>query len=198
MKRILVIAAALSLLIPAMASAAPDKPHKDHHAGTTKPAKGEKPVHKPHKPPGGGGNYKPPHKPGTRPPHKPDTRPPHKPGKPPHRPGWGNNRPGHRPGKPGGGYHKPRPSQYYWRGRWFGRVHAAAFRYPAGYHYRIWNEGDRLPVLFLNSAYYYDGYAQLGLEVPPPGYRWVRYGPDLLLVDINTNEVEQVVYGAFY
>lgn len=52
--------------------------------------------------------------------------------------------------------------------------------------------------MFLSSTYYYDGYAQLGLEVPPPGYRWVRYGHDLLLVDTNTNEVEQVVYGAFY
>jgi Ni/Co efflux regulator RcnB len=218
MKRIILFAAAFALCMPTLALAAPNKaPHKDHHAGTTKPTTGAKPVrpekpahggghnrpghggghnrpgnggghNRPDRPGNGGGHHNRPHKPGN----KPGTRPPHKPGtRPPHRPG-------NRPGRPGHGYHKPRPSQFYWRGKWLGRIHASLFQYPHGYSYRIWNEGDRLPPLFLSSSYYYDGYAQLGLEAPPPGYRWVRYGPDLLLVDTNTNEVEQVVYGAFY
>ena len=38
----------------------------------------------------------------------------------------------------------------------------------------------------------------MGLEPPPPGYRWVRYGPDLLLVNVRTRRVADVIYGAFY
>jgi hypothetical protein len=41
-----------------------------------------------------------------------------------------------------------------------------------------------------------------GLLVPglgaPPDYQWVRYGPDLLLVDLTTGEVIDVVYDVFY
>jgi Ni/Co efflux regulator RcnB len=73
-----------------------------------------------------------------------------------------------------------------------------AFRYPRGYSYRAWNVGDILPGLFLGSVYAFTDYALAGIGPPPRGYRWVRYGPDLLLVDLNTNAVEQVVYGAFY
>lgn len=55
-----------------------------------------------------------------------------------------------------------------------------------------------LPSLFLSPAYYYTGFAMLGLEPPPPGYRWVRYGPDLLLVQVHTGRIVDVIYGAFY
>lgn len=58
--------------------------------------------------------------------------------------------------------------------------------------------GAVLPPLFLASAYYYSGWADLGLPPPPPGFQWVRYGPDLLLVDVTTGEVVDTVYGAFY
>ncbi|MEJ0065348.1 MAG: RcnB family protein [Caulobacteraceae bacterium] len=32
---------------------------------------------------------------------------------------------------------------------------------------------------------------------PPPGSRWVRYGPDLLLVNLTTGRVEDTAYGVF-
>jgi Ni/Co efflux regulator RcnB len=32
---------------------------------------------------------------------------------------------------------------------------------------------------------------------PPKGYRWVRYGPDLLLVNVRTGRISDVIYGAF-
>jgi Ni/Co efflux regulator RcnB len=38
----------------------------------------------------------------------------------------------------------------------------------------------------------------MGLEGPPYGYRWVRYGPDLLLVNTRTGRIEDAIYGAFY
>jgi hypothetical protein len=31
----------------------------------------------------------------------------------------------------------------------------------------------------------------------PPGYAGVRFGPDLLLVNLGTDEVEDVIYGVF-
>ena len=113
-------------------------------------------------------------------------------------------RPGHhrpapsRPSRPRPGYTKPRPNQYFWRGRWFGRYRAPAFVYPRGYSYRIWYPGNRLPLLFLTTQFFFDNFRTLGLEVPPPGYRWVRYGPDLLLVNVRTGDIDDVIYGAFY
>ncbi len=59
----------------------------------------------------------------------------------------------------------------------FHRIHAPAFRYPHGYHYRHWGIGAILPSLFLASPYYWTDWAALGIGPPPPGYVWVRYGP---------------------
>jgi Ni/Co efflux regulator RcnB len=78
------------------------------------------------------------------------------------------------------------------------RVHASAFRYPRGYHYRRWNAGSILPRLFLSSAYYYPSWYNLGFGPPPPSYQWVRYGPDLLLVNGYTGRIRDVVYNVFY
>jgi Ni/Co efflux regulator RcnB len=54
-----------------------------------------------------------------------------------------------------------------------------------------------LPAVFLTSTYIYSNYYGLGLGAPPPGYVWVRYGPDLLLVQQGTGRVADVIYGAF-
>ena len=58
--------------------------------------------------------------------------------------------------------------------------------------------GMMLPSLFLAPAYYYADWAALGLPPPQPGFQWVRYGPDLLLVNVETGQVVDAVYGAFY
>jgi Ni/Co efflux regulator RcnB len=78
-----------------------------------------------------------------------------------------------------------------------GRIRGPAFIYPPGYVYRRWTAGLLLPAIFLSATYYYDGYASLGLSPPPPGYRWVRYGPDLVLVNLATGRVADVAYGVF-
>lgn len=105
-------------------------------------------------------------------PGKPQPPRPVKP-MPPHRPGAG------------------RPPQ-------FRPIHGPVFGYPHGYRYRRWTIGLLLPTIFLSSRYYYDDYAQMGVGAPPYGYRWVRYGPDLLLVRLRTRRVVDVIYGAFY
>jgi Ni/Co efflux regulator RcnB len=78
------------------------------------------------------------------------------------------------------------------------RVHAVPFVYPNGWGYRRWGIGVPLPTIFLASTYFYADWATLGLAPPQPGFQWVRYGPDLLLVDVHTGQVVDAVYGAFY
>jgi Ni/Co efflux regulator RcnB len=80
----------------------------------------------------------------------------------------------------------------------FHRIRARTFHYPRGYRYRRFRVGLILPALFLSSAYFFNSYYDLGLGPPPPGYVWVRYGPDLLLVNRYTGRVVDVIYGAFY
>jgi Ni/Co efflux regulator RcnB len=50
----------------------------------------------------------------------------------------------------------------------------------------------------LTPAYYYTNWAALGLPPPEPGFQWVQYGPDLLLVNVATGRVVDVAYGVFY
>jgi|SRR5579862_3147773 len=96
---------------------------------------------------------------------------------------------------PGPGGH----AEFVFRGRPF---HPAPFArpwvYPPGWGYRRWGVGMVLPPLFLAPAYFYADYAALGLPPPEPGFQWVQYGPDLLLVNLATGQVVDVAYGVFY
>lgn len=86
-----------------------------------------------------------------------------------------------------------------WHGnRWAGqRYSAPRYVYPGGYSYRRWSPGLILPGVFLGSSYYWDDYSDFGLFAPPYGYRWVRYGPDLLLVNVRNGRIRDVRYGVF-
>jgi Ni/Co efflux regulator RcnB len=77
------------------------------------------------------------------------------------------------------------------------RVHAGVYHYPHGYTYRRWAVGRPLPRAFIAPAYYYPGYAALGLAAPPANFQWVRYGPDLMLVNVATGNVVDIRYGVF-
>jgi len=138
--------------------------------------------------------------------HRPPGRPP--PGRPPTgRPAGaphGPMGPGPHGAMRGPGPHGammgpgPHGAQFSYRGRMINRVHAAPFAYPSGWGYRRWGIGMALPPLFLAQAYWYADWAAFGLPPPQPGYQWVRYGPDLLLVNVATGQVVDAVYGAFY
>jgi hypothetical protein len=102
-------------------------------------------------------------------------------------------------GGPGPGPHIGGPvAQFSYHNRMFNPIHAAPFVYPSGWAYRRWAIGAVLPAIFLAPAYYYTDYATLGFDPPPPGAQWVRYGPDLLLVDVSSGQVLEVVPGVFY
>jgi Ni/Co efflux regulator RcnB len=177
MFRTFAIAATLALVLPSLAAAQ----QHDEHKGQPHPA--------PH--PGGA----PPPHPGPGGPHPQfkQVGPQHGPVHPGPGPMAGPHPgPGPMAGPRAGG------AQFSFHGHAINRVHVDPFRYPSGWAYRQWAVGAILPPLFLVHDYWYADWAALGLPPPQPGYEWVRYGPDLLLVDISTGQVVDVAYGVFY
>ena len=69
---------------------------------------------------------------------------------------------------------------------------------PHGWYEHRWVFGEILPSLFWTQNYWLSDYYDYGLSDPPPGFVWVRYGSDALLVDQNSGEVLQVEYDVFY
>ena len=79
------------------------------------------------------------------------------------------------------------------------RFHWRPYVRPHGWYYRRWVYGEFLPVFFWTQDYWLDNYWQFGLGDPPyDSAVWVRYGDDAILVDTDTGEIIQVVYGVFY
>jgi Ni/Co efflux regulator RcnB len=75
--------------------------------------------------------------------------------------------------------------------------HVGFYRAPVGYHYRRWVYGQRLPSVYFVRDYWLTDYVTFGLMAPPPGFVWVRFGPDAVLIDQFTGEIVQVQYGIF-
>jgi len=75
--------------------------------------------------------------------------------------------------------------------------HWQSYNQPSGYYYRRWTFGQVLPSIFWAQDYWLTDYWMFDLPVPPYGYVWVRYNDDALLVNNQTGEVLQVVYGLF-
>ena len=193
MKRLLCAVAAIALLVPAGASA--QQQQNDRRHGNRTEQQQARPNRQPSQSrPARDRNP-------NRPNHERPTIQPVQPNRPnrPNRPNNGRptiqpvpNRP-NRPNRPGRPVYQPghRPPSYH-------RIRGPIFRYPRGYSYRRWVIGAILPHIFLSNYYYWSNWAALGLLPPPPGYVWVRYGPDLLLVNRYTGRIADVIYGAFY
>jgi Ni/Co efflux regulator RcnB len=78
------------------------------------------------------------------------------------------------------------------------RFQAGAYRPPSGYYYRSWGFGDFLPRPWFVRDYWLSNFLDFGLPYPPPGYTWVRVGPDALLIDRFSGRIVQVVRGMFW
>jgi len=176
MKRFLICAAAIALMLPNLAQAQPGRDRPENRSDNRSGNRFDRP-----------GDNRPGNRPGR--PDRPVTLPAPVPGGPGMRPPPRPMPPAMRP--------PPRP-QFSWRGRYYNPIRGSLFRYPPGYAYRRWSIGTFLPGLFLGSSYYYDDWRMLGIDRPPPGRRWVRYGPDLLLVNLRNRRVEDVIYNVFY
>ena len=79
----------------------------------------------------------------------------------------------------------------------FDRPRYPAYAYPRGYGYRRWAPGAFLPGPLFGASFYFNDFGRFGFAPPPYGFRWVRYGPDLLLVNVRTGRVRDVRYGVF-
>lgn len=75
--------------------------------------------------------------------------------------------------------------------------HIGPYQAPRGFRYHRWGYGDILPRGYWGPQYFLQDYWLFGLDVPPYGFEWVRYGPDALLIDTRSGEVVQVIYGRF-
>lgn len=188
MRRSLAIAAVFALALPTFAAA---QEHHEEHKG---PPPGAHPGGPPHPPPHPGGPPGQPH------PQFKQIGPQHGQMGGPQPPPPGQMGP-HPPGPPAAFVHPGGPPgvQFTYHGHQFNRFHAShPFIYPPGWAYRRWGAGAILPPFFLVPDYYFMDWADLGLPPPPPGDQWVRYGPDLLLVDVRSGEIVDAIYDVFY
>lgn len=78
------------------------------------------------------------------------------------------------------------------------RFHAGAYNRPPGWYAHRWMVGDILPPLFWAEAFWLTDYWLYDLSPPPYGFVWVRDGSSALLINQQTGEVVEVVYGMFY
>ncbi|MGH6989355.1 MAG: RcnB family protein [Stellaceae bacterium] len=109
---------------------------------------------------------------------------------------WNQYRPGQRP--PNSQAHRN-----FSRGQWTRNYYAhrqyrgRPYVQPRGWFSRHWAFGMVLPRLFWTQHYWIADYADFGLANPPYGYVWVRYDNDALLVNVESGEILQAVYGLF-
>jgi Ni/Co efflux regulator RcnB len=74
-------------------------------------------------------------------------------------------------------------------------------RYIAPYHnwnYRPVTVGFRLQPAFYGSRYYISDYGMYHLRAPGRWQRWIRYGDDLLLVNVRTGRVLDVIHYRYW
>ena len=92
-------------------------------------------------------------------------------------------------------------SRYDWQ-NWRSR-HRSLFRLgyyydPFGWSYRPYDVGWRLWPSYYSSRYWISDPWDYRLPYAPPGYRWIRYFDDAILVDTWTGEVADVIYNFFW
>ena len=67
-----------------------------------------------------------------------------------------------------------------------------------GWRYRPVYVGYQLRPSFYGSRYFINDYGAFGIRAPGRYQRWIRYGDDLLLVNIRTGRVLRIIPGGFY
>lgn len=76
--------------------------------------------------------------------------------------------------------------------------HLPRYYAPRGYAYRRWSPGYRIDPWFYGQNYWIsDPWAY---RLPPAygSYRWVRYYDDVVLVDVRTGLIADIIYSFFY
>lgn len=68
---------------------------------------------------------------------------------------------------------------------------------PRGYAYRPVAAGHRFAPTYYSSRYWVRNYSNYRLPAPRAGHRWVRYGNDVVMVNLRTGRVV-TVYNRFF
>jgi Ni/Co efflux regulator RcnB len=85
-----------------------------------------------------------------------------------------------------------------WRDRHHSTFHIGIYYDPFGWSYRPYQIGWRLWPSYYSSRYWINDPWQYRLPYAPPGYVWVRYWDDALLVDTWSGEVVDVIHNFFW
>ena len=88
-----------------------------------------------------------------------------------------------------GPWHRAYPAERVYR--------IGAFKAEPGWVYRRWALDEVLPAPSYTPEHRIGDYGKFGLQAPPAGHEWVRYGPDALLVNAKTGKIAEAVYGVF-
>nr|WP_156370027.1 RcnB family protein [Novosphingobium sp. Leaf2] len=83
------------------------------------------------------------------------------------------------------------------------RTHRDIYRRPAyagprGYAYRPVTVGYRFDRAYYGDRYWVRDYARYRLPAPMAGHRWVRYGNDVVMVNLRSGRVVRVNNGFFF
>ncbi|WP_419813995.1 RcnB family protein [Glacieibacterium sp.] len=78
------------------------------------------------------------------------------------------------------------------------RFRAGSYYHPRGYGYRSWNTGAYLPRAYWGQRYWIGNPVGYRLDYARPGTRWIRVGPDALLIRTYNGSVIRVVRNLFY
>lgn len=76
--------------------------------------------------------------------------------------------------------------------------HLGFYLDPFGWGYQRYNIGWRMWPSYYGSQYWLNDPWQYRLPYAPPGYRWVRYWDDAVLVDTWSGQVVDVIYNFFW
>ena len=85
-----------------------------------------------------------------------------------------------------------------WRRHHRSHFHLGFYYDPFGWSYRPYSIGWRLWPNYYSSRYWINDPWEYRLPYAPPGYRWIRYWDDAILVDTFTGEVRDVIPNFFW
>ena len=94
--------------------------------------------------------------------------------------------------------HNNKYDWYNWRKRNRSLFHLGFYFDPFGWGYQPYSIGWRLWPSYYSSRYWINDPWSYRLPYAPPGYRWVRYWNDAILVDTWTGQVVDVLYNFFW
>ena len=90
------------------------------------------------------------------------------------------------------------PNRFNYHGQFVNRFRGPAYVYPRGFGYRTWAHGQYLPRAYFAAPYYADNWTYYRLGPPPIGFRYIRVGPDILLVNLRTGFISETIPGVFF